>query len=200
MTAAMNTRTRYGTVAMTLHWLIALMVIGNLCSGLWFGEFMSHNDPLRFTVVQLHKSSGLTILVLSLIRLAWRLVNPIPALPANMGPLMRFLARGTHYLFYFLIIAIPLSGWLLVSASPTGIPTMYFGLFQWPNLPFFNGMLRADKVSYRETFATAHIVMAYLTIALLFLHVAAALFHQFIRRDNVLRRMWFGTDVESVGR
>jgi cytochrome b561 len=77
---------------------------------------------------------------------------------------------------------------------------MYFGLFQWPNLPFFNGMLRAEKVNYRETFATAHIVMAYLTIALLFLHVAAALFHQFVRRDNVLRRMWFGTDVESVGR
>jgi cytochrome b561 len=197
-TPTVNTRTRYGTVAMTLHWLIALMIIGNLCSGIWFGEFMAHSDPLRFTVIQLHKSSGLTILILSLLRLGWRLVNPIPALPADMGPFMRFLARGTHYLFYFLIIAIPFSGWLIVSASPTAAPTMYFGLFQWPSLPFFNSLLRADKKQYTELFATAHILMAYLTIALLLLHVSAALYHHFLRRDDVLRRMWFGTTARGT--
>ncbi len=198
MASAMNTRTRYGNVAMALHWLIALMIIGNLCSGIWFGEFMARQDPLRFTIIQLHKSSGLTILVLSLIRLGWRLVNPIPALPPDMGPLMRFLARGTHYVFYFLIIAIPFSGWLLVSASPTGLPTMYFGLFQWPNLPFFDGLPRPERSGYRETLGDIHIVMAYLTLALLFLHVGAALYHQYFRRDDVLKRMWFGTRVEGV--
>jgi cytochrome b561 len=200
MASASSTRLRYGNVAMTLHWLIALLIIGNLCSGIWFGEFMDRHDPLRFTVIQIHKSFGLTILMLSLIRLGWRLINPVPALPPAMGRLMRFLARGTHFLFYFLIIAIPLSGWLIVSSSPTGVPTLYFFLFHWPNLPFFNGMLRADKVNYTETFATAHIIMAYLTIALLFLHVGAALYHHFIRRDNVLRRMWFGTNVEGTAR
>jgi cytochrome b561 len=193
-----NTPLRYGNVAMTLHWLIALLIIGNLCSGLLFAEFMSHSDPWRFAIIQIHKSFGLTILVLSLIRLGWRLVNPVPALPPDMGVLMRTLARGTHYLFYFLIIAIPFSGWLLVSASPTGIPTMYFGLFPWPNLPFFDGLARPEKSHYTHTFGTVHSYIAFFTIALLFLHVGAALYHHFIRRDNVLRRMWFGTTIRSL--
>jgi cytochrome b561 len=193
-----NSEMRYGNVAITLHWLIALMVIGNLCSGLLFAELMSHDNPWRFTIIQTHKSIGLTILVLSLIRLGWRLVNPVPALPREMNAFLKFLARATHYIFYFLIIAIPSAGWLLVSASPTGIPTMYFGLFQWPDLPFFAGMARPDKVHYTHTFAAAHSYMAFFTIALLALHVGAALYHHYIRHDSVLRRMWYGTTVRRV--
>jgi cytochrome b561 len=200
MPQASNTEIRYGNVAMTLHWLIALLAIGNLCSGLAFAEFMSHDNPWRFTIIQTHKSIGLTILVLSVIRLLWRLVNPVPPLPLEMSPLLKFVARLTHYLFYFLIIAIPLAGWLLVSASPTGIRTMYFGLFPWPNLPFFNGLTRPDRMHYVHTFAAAHSYMAFLTIALVVLHVAAALYHQYIRHDNVLRRMWYGTAVRSIPR
>lgn len=200
MPDASNTEIRYGNVAMTLHWLIALLIIGNICSGLWFAEIMSHDDPMRFDVVQLHKSFGLTILVLSLIRLIWRLMNPAPPLPLEMSPLLKFVARLTHHLFYFLIITIPLAGWLLVSASPTGIPTMYFGLFQWPNLPFFDGLTRPEHVHYVHTFAAAHSYMAFFAIALLVLHVSAALYHQFIRHDNVLQRMWFGTTVRSIPR
>jgi cytochrome b561 len=200
MPEASNTEIRYGNVAMTLHWLIALLAIGNLCSGLLFAELMSHDNPYRFGIIQIHKSVGLTILVLSLIRLAWRLVNPVPPLPTEMSPALKFVARLTHYLFYFLIIAIPLAGWLLVSASPTGIPTMWFGLFQWPNLPFFNGLTRPQHMQYVHTFAAAHSYMAFLTIALVLLHVGAALYHQFFRHDNVLRRMWFGTAVRSLPR
>jgi cytochrome b561 len=200
MPEASNTEIRYGNVAMTLHWLIALLAIGNLCSGLLFAELMSHDNPYRFEIIQIHKSVGLTILVLSLIRLIWRLMNPVPPLPTEMSPFLKFVARLTHYIFYFLIIAIPLAGWLLVSASPTGIPTMYFGLFQWPNLPFFNGLTRPEHVKYVHTFAVAHSYMAFFTIALVVLHVGAALYHQFFRHDDVLRRMWFGTTVRSLPR
>lgn len=200
MTDTNNTEILYGNVAITLHWLIALLVIGNLCSGLAFAEFMGHDNPMRFDIIQLHKSFGLTILVLSAIRLLWRLINPVPRLPVEMSVFLKFVARATHYLFYFLIIAIPLAGWLLVSASPTGIPTMYFGLFQWPNLPFFGGLTRPEHMHYVHTFAAAHSYMAFFAIALLALHVAAALYHQYIRRDTVVRRMWFGATVRSLPR
>lgn len=196
--AASNTDTRYGTVAMILHWLIALMIIANLCTGLWFAEFMAHSNPLRFSIIQLHKSFGITILALSVLRLLWRLVNPIPPLPTRMNPVLKIVARGSHFLLYFLIIAIPFAGWLLISASPAGVPTMYFGLFPWPSLPGFAGLPRTDKAHYAHAFATAHSLMAYLLIALLVIHVAAALYHQFIRRDTVLRRMWFGTEVKEI--
>lgn len=200
MPQATNTEIRYGNVAMSLHWLIALLVIGNLCSGLLFEEFMNHDNPWRFAIIQTHKSIGLTVLAVSAIRLIWRLVNPVPPLPLEMSALMKFLARLTHYLFYFLIIAMPLAGWLLVSASPTGIQTMYFGLFPWPNLPFFDRLARPERAHDTHLFAAAHSYMAFLAIALVFLHVAAALYHQFIRHDNVLRRMWFGTAVRSIPR
>jgi cytochrome b561 len=193
-----NSEIRYGNVAVTFHWLIALLVIGNLCSGLLFAELMSHDNPWRFTIIQTHKSVGLTVLVLSLLRLGWRLINPVPALPTEMSGFLKFTARATHYLFYFLIIALPLAGWLLVSASPTGIQTMYFGLFPWPSLPFFDGMTRPDRAHYAHTFGAAHSYMAFIAIALLFLHVGAALYHHFIRHDSVLRRMWYGTTVRRV--
>jgi cytochrome b561 len=185
---------------MVFHWVIALLVLGNLCGGLLFAEFMGRDNPWRFEIIQIHKSVGLTVLVLSLARLGWRLINPVPVLPPDMNGALKFLARLTHYLFYFLIIAIPTAGWLLVSASPTGAPTWYFWLFQWPNLPFFNGMARPEKVHYAQTFAAAHSYMAFFAIALIVLHVGAALYHQFVRRDAVLRRMWFGTDVRTLSR
>src|SRR6185295_18726218 len=109
MTAAANTRARYGTVAMTLHWLIALLLIGNLCSGFLLANVLPDDAWWHFDAVQLHKSIGLTILMLSVLRLAWRLVNPIPPLPAGMSMTLRVLARGTHYLFYALMIGIPLA-------------------------------------------------------------------------------------------
>jgi cytochrome b561 len=193
-----NTQIRYGTVAMTLHWLIALLAIGNLCSGLAFADIMAHSNPWRFTIIQMHKSVGLTILVLSVLRLSWRLVNPVPPSPRGISPVLKFLERLTHYLFYFLIIAIPLAGWLMVSASPSGIPTMYFGLFQWPALPFFDGLTRPERAHYTHTFAAAHAYLAFFTIALIVLHVGAALYHHYIRRDGVLRRMWFGAAARSL--
>lgn len=197
MTTAMNNRDRYGTVAMGFHWLIALLVLGNLCSGFFLANIMGDDNPSRFMFIQIHKSVGLTILMLSVLRLVWRLVNPIPPLPPGMTPPLRILARGTHYLFYFFIIAIPLAGWAWTSSSTKGIPTMYFGLFPWPNIPFLADLPRATKIANGRMFHADHIYLAYSAAVLLVLHVTAALYHQFFRHDSVLKRMWFGTRIEG---
>jgi cytochrome b561 len=194
---AMNSRLRYGTVAMTLHWLIALLIVTNVVLGFTFANIMSRDDPSFFMIVQTHKSIGLTVLALSILRLVWRIINPVPALPP-MSQGLRFLARGSHYLFYFLIIAVPLAGWLMVSASSTGAPTMYFGLFPVPSFEFLSSLPRAQRTPLHEDFATLHAVLAYSATALLVLHVSAALYHQFTRRDDVLKRMWFGTKVQDT--
>jgi len=179
---------RYSNVAITLHWLIALGIIVNIALGLYFAD-LPRSDPDKFFLTQTHKSIGLTILVLSLIRVAWRLMNPVPPLPASMSPITRFAAHATHFLLYVLIIAIPLSGWLLVSSSPLGLPTMYFGWFAWPELPYFSDLPRAAKKLWVQDFATVHIYLAWSAIVLVTIHVVAALYHQFIRRDVVLGRM-----------
>lgn len=194
----LNNPARYGSVAMTLHWLIALLIIGNICSGFIFAEILSDSDPLRFTLVQLHKPIGLTVLVLSLVRLGWRLINKVPELPTGMSLPMRWLAHGSHYLFYILMIGIPLVGWAMVSSSRTGIPTSYFGLFQWPNISYFADMAAPDKTHYRHMLGNLHAELAYGAAVLLVLHVAAALYHHYSRRDTVLKRMVPGTKVERV--
>jgi cytochrome b561 len=191
-----NSELRYGSVAMGLHWLIAGFVIVNLGLGLYMAD-LPKTDPYRFMLFQTHKSIGLTVLVLSLLRLGWRLVNPVPPLPRGMGTLMRFAARGTHILLYILIVAIPLAGWALVSSSPLGLPTPYFGLFPWPNIPFLADLPRAAKMQNLGLFAEAHVLLAWSAIVLIVLHVAGALYHQVLRRDDVMKRMLPGTSVSD---
>jgi len=189
-----NTRLRYGAVAMTLHWLIAAAIIFNLCLGLYVANILTDQDPSRFGLLQLHKSVGLTVLVLSLARLCWRLVNPVPPLPDTLTPALKVLARCTHYLLYFLMIAIPLAGWALVSSSPLGLSTPYFGLFHWPNIPLLADLPRVQKVPLRHEFFALHASLAFSAIALIALHIAGALYHQ-MHRDDVLRRMLPGTRI-----
>jgi cytochrome b561 len=193
-----NSNLRYGAVAMGFHWLIAILIATNLGLGFYFANVMDAHDPSFFAIVQLHKSIGLTVLALSVLRLAWRIVNPIPPLPADFSSRMRFLARGTHYLFYLLIILVPLFGWATVSASPLGTPTMYFGLFQWPHLPVLSTLPRAAKREYVEMLGDTHAYLAYSAFGLLLLHVGAALWHHFVRHDAVLKRMLPGTKVAPV--
>jgi len=178
----------YSNVAIALHWLIAALVIGNLCLGEYFADLPS-SDPKLFALVQLHKSVGLTVLILSVARLAWRLGHPVPPLPASMNPALRVLARTTHVLLYVLIIVIPLSGWAMVSASPLGLPTSYFGLFQWPHIPVIADLPRARKVSLRHNLMVIHATLATSAIILIGIHVVGASYHQFIRRDDILKRM-----------
>ncbi|HSC17380.1 MAG TPA: cytochrome b [Rhizomicrobium sp.] len=179
---------RYGTGAMIFHWLIAALLIANICLGLYFAD-LPRSDPWKFELTQLHKSIGLTVLVLSVLRLVWRLTHRVPPLPADMDWGLRVAARASHYLFYFLIIAIPLSGWIMVSASTLGLPTNYFHLFHWPNLWFMTDLPRAQKIGLHEPLESVHNVLAWSAIVLIPLHVLAALYHQYIRHDELLLRM-----------
>lgn len=181
-------RIRYSNAAIALHWLIAIAVLTNIALGLYMAD-LPNSDPAKFQIIQFHKSVGLTVLVLSLIRVAWRLVNPVPPLPADMNPLLKRLARLTQFLLYVLIVAIPFSGWLMVSASPLGLPTSYFGLFQWPHIWFLAEMTRAGKKAIVGVFVETHEFLAWSAIVLVALHVTGALYHHLIRRDGVLKSM-----------
>lgn len=194
--ALRSSEERYGTVAMTLHWLIAIAII---CM-IGFGYYLSTlpiTDPSLFRLVQLHKSVGLTILVLSVLRVIWRLINPAPPLPDTLSKPVKVLARITHILLYVLIIAIPLTGWAMVSASPLGIPTMWFGLFEWPHIAPLAHLPFDQKDAKEEAIHSVHAWLAYGAAVLLLLHAGAAMFHHYLLKDNVLRRMLPGTRMKE---
>lgn len=179
-----STTSRYHPVAMALHWLIAISIIAMIILGLVMEDVTPIS--LRFELFQIHKSLGLTILVLSIARLAWRLSHRAPALPAHMARFEKFAAHATHWAFYALMIAMPLSGWLMVSASGK-YPTIFFGFFEVPHLPMPGD---ADPKAVREYAYKAHeIFTIYIAIGLIALHVLAALKHQFINKDNLFARM-----------
>jgi cytochrome b561 len=183
-------KTKYDTVAIILHWAIAAAILGLLPVGKWMvGALADHSAPqmVIFQTYQLHKSIGLTVLVLSVIRLGWRLSHPAPPLPPDMSRLERLAATVTHGAFYVLILALPLSGWALVSASPWGLPTIWFGVLEWPHISLLSAL--EDKKPAEDFFKEMHEILGNAMILLLLLHVAAALKHHFIARDDVLTRM-----------
>jgi cytochrome b561 len=181
-----NSEKRYGNVAVTLHWLIALAIIGMLILGKYMAD-LPNSDPSKFDLIQLHKSFGISILALSVLRLVWRLVNKVPPLPAQMPTWERYAAHASHFLLYVLMIGIPLSGWAMVSASPLGIPTIWFGQFEIPHLPGLQGL--ADQRATEDQLKEVHELLGNLMIALLLIHVGAALKHHLWDRDDVLTRM-----------
>lgn len=172
---------------MTFHWVIAALIIANVIIAFRFDDLLGASDPALkqagFRLIQLHKSIGLSVLVLSVLRLLWRLTHPLLPLPGHMPGWQKALARGTHYGFYVLMIGVPLLGWALTSASPLQFPINYFGLFEWPKLPIMPDKPLADGLS------EAHELAAFTTLGLLALHVAGALKHQFVDRDGLLGRM-----------
>lgn len=179
---ASNTPTRYGTVAMALHWVIAFAIVGMLIVGKYMHD-LPNDDPNKFALYQLHKSFGITILVLTVARIGWRLTHPAPPLPPGMPAWQRWGAHLSHFGLYALMLAIPLTGWAVASSSPLGIPTMLFGAVELPHLPV------GTTEDTNEFFGEAHELLGNLMIGLLILHVAAALKHHFVDRDTVLRRM-----------
>lgn len=175
---------RYSTLAMLLHWAIALALGFQLALG-----FAMPHDERGFALFQLHKSVGVTILVLTLARLAWRVMHRPP--PAVEGGFQGFLAKSVHTLLYVFMIAQPLTGWALVSTDPTGIPTILFGTVPWPHLPLPAGL--------NEPMEEAHEILAWTGLALIVLHVAGALRHQFMLKDGLLRRMGPGGSAWAAG-
>ncbi len=186
---------RYGWVAIVLHWTIGLSILAMLAMGL----VMTHvklTPLMQFKLFQLHKSVGLTILVAAVLRLLWRLAHHPPALPRHMPRWERVAAEGTHVLLYGLMIGMPLVGWALVSASPLNIPTILFGVVSWPHIPL-TAWFGWSKAQASPVLAWIHADGGYALIALVALHAGAALRHHLVLRDDVLRRMipglpWLG--------
>jgi cytochrome b561 len=171
----------YTRTAITLHWLIALLVLCLVCVGFYMTGLRI--SPIKLQIYMLHKSVGLTVLALMLIRLAWRWSHPAPALPASMPAWQRHASASTHALLYLTLFAMPLSGWLMNSAS--GFPTKLYSVVALPNL-----IAKDPEVFTR--WQTVHAYLAYLLVALVSLHIGAALKHAVFDRDRILARMWPG--------
>jgi cytochrome b561/polyisoprenoid-binding protein YceI len=177
---------RYSTVAIVLHWTIAaLIVLQVVLSGR-----MEERTPEAFAVTQFHKSVGITILLLSLARLAWRLTHRPPPEPAGLAPWERRLAGVVHWGFYAVMILMPVTGWIMVSTSRFALPTVLYGAIPWPHLPGFAELAPAAKAAWNEASETAHHWIIKGAYGLFGLHVAGALKHHLLDRDEpVLPRM-----------
>jgi cytochrome b561 len=173
---------------MTLHWVIALLIMLDFAFALSFSRF-DPGDALYLTsAYDLHMATGLCILLLSLVRVAWRLMHRPPPLPA-MGNALRRMAHTSHVLLYLFMIGAPLTGWLVLSLRHQA--TSVFGLFRWawPSVPAIAHMSHAERQLWHDQFLPLHIRLSYAGMSLVGLHIAAALYHHFVRRDDVLTRM-----------
>ncbi len=187
---------RYGAVATVLHWTIAAAILTNLGLGWWMHRAIdvAATQARAIDAFQVHKSLGLTVLALSVLRLLWRLVHRAPPLPAAMPGWQRASARLVQWALYALMVIVPLSGWTYVSAqwrgdAPLAVPTLWFGLLDVPHL-FDAAALGADeRAAIAARNFTAHKWLAWGMAALLFAHAAAALKHRFVNRDGVFESM-----------
>ena len=171
------TEPRYDRVAIAAHWLLALLIAANFSLGLYMHELPI--SPAQLKLFNWHKWAGITILTLSALRLAWRLGHAPPP-DAPMPAWQRTAAHAVHGLLYALFFAVPLAGWGYSSAA--GFPVVWFGVLPLPD------WVPVDK-AWADALKTAHKVLALALGLLVLLHVAAALKHQFIDRDGLLRRM-----------
>jgi cytochrome b561 len=173
-----NTASRWGWPAQLLHWTVVVLVITQFVLATLAGEL-----PLgmhKLAVLARHKSVGITVFALALLRLGWRWSNPTPLLPSTLKPYERKLAHFTHGALYALLLAMPVSGWIMSSAR--SFPVSWFGLIQLPDLV-------APSQSLFEAMLNVHAALAWALAVIAILHVLAALKHHFVLKDDVLRRM-----------
>lgn len=173
-----NTRNRWGGISQLLHWLIALAVLALFALGWTMVAWPI--SPTKFELYSLHKSLGVTLLALVTLRLAWRLSGSVPDWPPNTPAWERRAALATHLLLYLLLIAMPVSGYLINSAA--NFPLVIWGVLELPNLT-------AEDERLQALAELAHLSMFWIMAALVLLHVAAALRHHWLLKDDVLRRM-----------
>lgn len=173
--------TEYSSGSKFLHWLIALIVIFMLTATFFFGDLPKSMKGFAF---MMHKSFGILVLVLMLFRLYWIHHTGKPSLPLTVPAWQRFASRFVHYALYILLIIMPITGWVM-SVAANRIPS-FFGLFSLP-LPW----IEADK-PLAKLMNQSHKLLAWVIIAFVLLHVAAALKHFLFDKDKVLQRMWPG--------
>jgi cytochrome b561 len=173
-------RSTYSRVAILLHWMIGVLMIGNLVGGLTHDWVPKESMAL---VMSIHKATGITILLLSFARLAWRLAHRPPPLATTLKRWEIGLAHATHWIFYVMMIVLPMTGWLMTSAGSRKWPLSWFGLFDIPFLPV------AQDKGFANSMAYAHVIGGYLMVGLIAMHIAAAIKHHAFDRDNTVERM-----------
>lgn len=173
-----NTRDRFGGLARLFHWLTVLMLVGSFSLGLSMVglEF----SPQKLQLYSWHKWLGVTIFAVTVARLGWRLASPPPPLPDGMPGVQKRLAHASHFMLYLVLVVMPLTGWTMSSAL--GTPVVYLGLVQLPDLVAANRGLA-------DTLELIHGTLAWVLLALIAVHVLAALYHHVVLKDDVLRRM-----------
>jgi cytochrome b561 len=178
----MNEEAAWPLTLRIMHWLTAALVLGAFLIGVTMVQVV-HDAGERFELTQTHKSIGVFILAIALVRLCLRIRATAPA-PEPAAPLLINAAKAVHIALYVLLLAMPLSGWLMASTTPVRVPTSVFALF---DLPY---PLAPDFATYR--FARGvHFAAAVSLASLIALHVAATLVHSLVWRDHTVRRMWW---------
>ncbi|MEP7140149.1 MAG: cytochrome b [Caldimonas sp.] len=179
---------RYTRTAVVLHWLIAVLILVNVTLGL-SADFLP--DEWVRPVIDTHKSTGITVLGLVLMRILWRIVHRPPALPPGYARWERFAAHAVHGALYALMLLLPLSGWLHDSAWKDAAthPMRWFGLVPWPRIGFVMGIEPVAKERLHDLFGAFHTAFGYVLYLLLALHIGGALKHQWLDRERELQRM-----------
>jgi cytochrome b561 len=171
----------YTRTAVVLHWLIGVAVLAQITLGLWMITIPKVPIGVRAGWFNVHKSIGITLAVLILVRILWRLFHQAPPLPATVPKWERIAAKANHLLLYACMIVMPVSGYL--GSSFTKYPILYWGI----KLPQWGW----DSPALKDLFSQVHFVTVIIFIALIALHIAAALKHALIDRDGIVQRMWF---------
>lgn len=184
-TSAAARRDRYSSVAIGLHWLIAAALLVQLLLG-WRLDAL--DGLARSTMLQVHKVVGLSVLLLTLARLAWRLINPPPPETADLRGAEKRVSRWVHLAFYGALIVLPLTGWAMVSLRRPGGIALFAGL-RWPAFPFLAALPGGVQETLSGVMGDTHSVLVWMLVALLGLHLAGAMKHQFISKDSILSRM-----------
>jgi len=174
-----NSQDHYGSVSKLFHWLTVLILIGMFTIGFFGGSVQ--DAATRSSLYQGHKATGLLVIMITLLRLGWKLINPRPRLPDNIPAWQRKSANAAHFLLYGFLLAMPFSGWIMATAA--GKYPNFYGLFVAP-LP---GIEQSKALA--KTFSQVHGIIAWCFLAVIALHLLAALKHHFINRDTVLRNM-----------
>ena len=182
---------RYSGPAIVLHWLIAAGIVANVALA-WIWPHLS--DAGVRPAIDTHKSIGITVLGLAIMRLLWRLTHRPPPLPADTRRWEVGAAHSVHWLLYLLIFAMPLTGWIMDSAWKDAAthPMRLYGLVGWPRIGAVMALPPATRDRVHDLFGAAHVWLSYAVYALFVLHVAGALKHQWLDRQRELQRMWFG--------
>lgn len=172
---------RYTRTAISLHWLVALLIVAAFGLGWYMSDLKI--SPAKLQYYSWHKWLGVTVLALAAVRLLWRVTHRPPPLPGSTPHWQALAASAAHWMLYGLLFAIPLSGWAYSSAS--GYPVVYLGVLPLPDCVPKDKALAAQLKDLHELLTNVLLVVVAA-------HVGAALKHQFIDRDGLLRRMWFG--------